>query len=105
MLVSPLGSAQSPKWNLQLAASLQPTEEGGPFSAGLGCSLGSASRQALPARSTAGPSLQIVFSRGKGPADFNGEVNAWKRAELGLTWAVTAAVAETQGVLGVGRIL
>lgn len=105
MLVSPLGSAQSPKWNLQLAASLQPMEEGGPFSAGLGCSLSSASTRALPARSTAGPSLQIVFSRAKGPADFNTEVNTWKRAELGLTWAIMAAAAETQGVLGVGRIL
>jgi len=76
VLVSPLGSAQSPKWNLQLAASLQPMEEGGPFSAGLRRSLGSASARVLPARSTASPSLQIVFSCSKGPADFNTEVNA-----------------------------
>lgn len=80
VLVSPLGSAQSPKRNLQLAASLQPTEEGVRFSAGLGRCLGSASVRALPARSAAGPSLRIVFSCAKGLAGFNGEVNVWEES-------------------------
>lgn len=39
MLVSPLGSAQSPDRNLQLAASLQPTDEGGPSPQGPGTPL------------------------------------------------------------------
>lgn len=41
-LVSPLGTAQSPKRNLQLSCSPQPTAEGGPFSTGRGRCRGSA---------------------------------------------------------------
>lgn len=73
VLVSPLGSARSPKWNLQLAASLQPMEEGGPFSAGLRRSVGSAI--------AIGPlSAGSVLSFAKASAGFNGEVNVWEES-------------------------
>lgn len=82
VLVSPLGSAQSPKWNLQLAASLQPTEEGGLFSAGLSRSPSSASTRVLQARTGASPSLRIRFFCANGPADFNREVNVWEERRI-----------------------
>lgn len=76
MLVSPLGSAQSPRRNLQLSASLQPGEEGGPFSAGLSRSPGSAGARALPPRRAAGPAPPIVLAGARGPAGANREVKA-----------------------------
>lgn len=50
MLVSPLGSAQSPDRNLQLAASLQPTDEGGPSPQGPGRAGGSLRAVVSPAQ-------------------------------------------------------
>lgn len=85
MLVSPLGSAQSPKRNLQLAASLQPTEEGGPFSAGLGRSPGSASAgrcrhraQPAPLRGSCSLAQRVLLIAAEGST-------RGKRAELGPT--------------------
>lgn len=81
VLVSPLGSAQSPKWNLQL----QPTEEGGPSPQG------SVAPQpgecaVLQAQSRTSPVLCVRISAAHGAAGCNREVNAWEESR---TWPGT----------------
>lgn len=73
MLVSPLGSAQSPKRNLQL----QPTEEGGPSPQG-SVAPQPDERAVLQAQSRTSPVLSVRSSAAHGAAGCDREVHAWE---------------------------